>query len=55
LGVHGETRPPLEAVLQAAKRRWWNTQPLREAALVAAEAIAARIGLRISAAGEIVG
>jgi predicted Ser/Thr protein kinase len=55
LGLHADTRAPLEAVLQAAKRRWWNTQPLREAALVAAEAIAARIGLRISAAGEIVG
>ena len=55
LGANAKTREALEAVLQAAKRRWWNTQPLREAALAAAETIAARSGFRISAAGEVVG
>ncbi|MFO0546957.1 MAG: protein kinase [Polyangiaceae bacterium] len=55
LGQNANTREALEAVLQAVKRRWWNTQPLRESALVAAETIAARVGVRVSPAGEIVG
>jgi hypothetical protein len=44
----------LEAVLQACKRRWWNTEPLRHAATTAAEAIAQRLGRRISPAGEVI-
>ena len=55
LGANAQTREALDAVLQAAKRRWWNTQVLREAALGAAEAIASRLGLHISSAGEVVG
>ncbi len=54
LGVHAQHREALEAVLQAAKRRWWNTAPLREAALAAADAIAGRLGLRVSPNGEVV-
>jgi len=55
LGQHAQGRDALDAVLQASKRRWWNTQPLREAALLAADAIAGRLGLRISPAGDVVG
>ncbi|NUP06397.1 MAG: protein kinase [Polyangiaceae bacterium] len=55
LGQHAQNRDALEAVLQASRRRWWNTQPLRESALLAADAIANRLGLRISPAGEVVG
>ena len=54
LGLHAQAMPALEAVLAASKRRWWNTQPLRDAATVAAEAIAARLGRRISPSGEVV-
>ncbi len=54
LGQNSKTMEALDAVLQASKRRWWNTQPLRESALAAAEAIAARLGRRISAAGEVI-
>ncbi|MBL8744445.1 MAG: hypothetical protein JNK04_25230, partial [Myxococcales bacterium] len=54
LGQNAQGRDALEAVLQASKRRWWNTQPLREAALLAADAIAGRLGLRISPAGEVI-
>lgn len=55
LGQHAQGRDALDAVLQASKRRWWNTQPLREAALLAADSIAGRLGLRISPAGDVVG
>jgi len=55
LGQHAKSQEALEAVLQAVRKRWWNTQLLRDAALVAAEAIAARIGRRISPAGELIG
>ena len=54
LGQHGQNMTALEAVLAAAKRRWWNTPPLRDAATVAAEAIAARLGRRISPNGELI-
>ena len=54
LGQNAQNREALEAVLQASKRRWWNTQPLREAALLSADAIAGRLGLRISPAGEVI-
>ncbi len=53
LGQHASNMTALEAVLQASKRRWWNTQPLRDAAIVAAETIAAKLGKRISPAGDI--
>jgi hypothetical protein len=55
LGKNAKSNEALEAVLAASKRRWWNTQPLRDAAIVAAEAIAAKLGRRISAAGELIG
>lgn len=55
LGLHAQNREALDAVLQAARRRWWNTQPLRESALIAADSIANRLGLRISPAGDVVG
>jgi len=53
LGQSARSMEALEAVLQATKRRWWNTQVLRDAATVAAEAIAQRLGRRIGANGEI--
>jgi hypothetical protein len=54
LGQHAKSMEALDAVLQASKRRWWNTQPLRDAALVAAETIAQKLGRRISPAGEVI-
>ncbi len=54
LGQHARSMEALDAVLQASKRRWWNTQPLRDAALVAAETIAQKLGRRISPAGEVI-
>jgi predicted Ser/Thr protein kinase len=54
LGQHAQNMTALEAVLAASKRRWWNTQPLRDAATVAAEAIAAKLGRRISPNGEVI-
>ncbi|HTJ81027.1 MAG TPA: protein kinase [Polyangiaceae bacterium] len=54
LGQNARTMEALEAVLQACKRRWWNTEPLRHAATTAAEAIAQRLGRRISPAGEVI-
>ncbi|MBL9027611.1 MAG: serine/threonine protein kinase [Myxococcales bacterium] len=54
LGQNAKSMEALDAVLQASKRRWWNTQPLRDAALVAAEAIAQKLGRRISPAGEVI-
>jgi hypothetical protein len=53
LGQRSRSSDALQAVLGATKRRWWNTQLLREAAARAAEAIAARIGKRLSPAGEV--
>jgi serine/threonine protein kinase len=55
LGQHAKSSEALEAVLQAVRKRWWNTQPLRETAYAAAESIAARLGRRVSPAGEIIG
>jgi eukaryotic-like serine/threonine-protein kinase len=54
LGERSNSMEALEAVLAATKRRWWNTQPLRDAAQVAAEAIAQRLGRRISPSGEVI-
>jgi hypothetical protein len=53
LGREARTMAALEAVLSATKRRWWNSASLRDAATSAAEAIAARLGKRITAAGEV--
>jgi hypothetical protein len=52
LGQRARSNEALQAVLAATKRRWWNTQPLRDAAVRAAEAIGARMGKRVSAGGE---
>ena len=52
LGQRARSNEALQAVLAATKRRWWNTQPLRDAAARAAEAIGARTGKRVSAGGE---
>lgn len=53
LGERARSEDALAAVLSATKRRWWNSQALRDKALGAAEAIAARLGRRISASGEV--
>ncbi len=53
LGKNSKEMAALEAVLAASKRRWWNTQPLRDAATLAAEAIAGRLGRRISPNGDV--
>jgi hypothetical protein len=52
LGQRARSNEALQAVLAATKRRWWNTQLLRDAAARAAEAIGARMGKRVSAGGE---
>jgi eukaryotic-like serine/threonine-protein kinase len=43
LGEWGASEAALEAARQASRRRWWNTAPLREVAVQAAAAIAARV------------
>jgi hypothetical protein len=53
LGREAKSMAALEAVLAAAKRRWWNSATLRDAAGMAAENIAARLGKRITPSGEI--
>jgi hypothetical protein len=53
LGVHGSTMDALNALLGATKRRWWNSQTLRDQAQMAAESIAGRLGKKITAAGEL--
>jgi len=53
LGREARSMEALEAVLTAAKRRFWNSAPLRDAATSAAEAIASRLGKRITPGGEI--
>src|SRR6185436_567303 len=53
LGREGKSMEALEAVIGATRRRPWNSGQLRDAALLAAEAIAARLGKRITASGEI--
>jgi predicted Ser/Thr protein kinase len=53
LGREARSEEALTAVLEAAKRRWWNGPALREAALRAAERIAGRAGKRISPTGEV--
>jgi serine/threonine protein kinase len=53
LGREARSMEALAAVLTATKRRWWNSQPLRDKAMAAAEAIAARMGRRVTESGEI--
>jgi hypothetical protein len=43
----------LQAVVAAGKRRPWNSQTLRDKAMAAAEAIAARMGKRLTESGDI--
>ncbi len=54
LGHNSQSQEALDAVLGALKRRWWNSQLLRDAAAPAADAIAGRMGKRISPAGEVI-
>jgi serine/threonine protein kinase len=53
LGKDARSMEALAAALAATKRRWWNSQPLRDKATAAAEAIAARMGRRVSESGEV--
>jgi len=53
LGKDARSMEALQAALGAMKRRWWNSQPLRDRAQVAAEAFAARLGRRVSESGEL--
>ena len=53
LGREARSIEALEAVMNATKRRFWNSASLRDVAVAAAESIAARLGKRITAAGEI--
>jgi serine/threonine protein kinase len=53
LGKEARTIESLQAVLAASRRRLWNSATLRDVASSAAEAIALRLGKRISTSGEI--
>jgi hypothetical protein len=53
LGREASSQEALDAALAASKRRPWNSQPLRDVATAAAEAIAARLGKRILPTGEL--
>ncbi len=53
LGREAKSEEALAAVLEAAKRRWWNGPGLRETALLAAERIASRLGKSIAKAGDL--
>ena len=48
LGREASSQAALEAVENASKRRWWNSALLRDAATIAAEAIAAKLGQKAS-------
>lgn len=52
LGERARSAEALHAVQNAAKRRWWNTQLLRDAANRAAESISARLGKPTGTGGE---
>jgi serine/threonine protein kinase len=54
LGRDARSQEALDAVVAAAKRRPWNSQPLRDKALEAADAIAARLGKRLTATGDLI-
>ena len=53
LGKETRTMEALQAVVGAGKRRPWNGQALRDRATAAAEAIAARMGVRLSESGDV--
>jgi predicted Ser/Thr protein kinase len=53
LGRESRAVASLEAVCQAARKRWWNTPALREKAQAAAEALAARLGKKVGPGGEL--
>ncbi|MEO5729298.1 MAG: serine/threonine-protein kinase [Byssovorax sp.] len=53
LGRESRSTEALQSVLKEARRRWGNSPQLREKATAAAEAIAARLGRRITESGEI--
>ncbi|WP_437945205.1 protein kinase [Sorangium sp. So ce296] len=53
LGREARSQEALDAALAASKRRPWNSQALRDAASAAAEAIAGRLGKRISTVGDL--
>ncbi|KYG07273.1 hypothetical protein BE21_30260 [Sorangium cellulosum] len=53
LGREARSQEALDAALAASKRRPWNSQALRDAASAAVEAIAGRLGKRISTVGDL--
>jgi hypothetical protein len=54
LGKETRSMEALQAVIATTKRRPWNSQALRDASQVAAEAIAARMGKRVTESGDVV-
>ncbi len=53
LGKETRSMEAVQAVVGAGKRRPWNSQPLRDRALAAGEAIAAKLGKRLTESGEL--
>lgn len=54
LGKETRSMEALQAVIATTKRRPWNSQGLRDASQAAAEAIAARMGKRVTESGDVV-
>jgi serine/threonine protein kinase len=54
LGKETRTMEALQAVVAAGKRRPWNSEGLREKANAAAEAIAAKMGKKLTESGDVV-
>ena len=55
LSKHGRTPEALDALLNAARKRWWNSPALRERALLAAQTLAPRLGKKVGPGGELEG
>jgi serine/threonine protein kinase len=53
LGKETRSMEAVQAVIAAGKRRPWNSQGLRDRATAAAEAIAARMGKRLTESGDL--
>ncbi|APR85395.1 serine/threonine protein kinase [Minicystis rosea] len=53
LGRETRSMEALQAVIAAGKRRPWNSQGLRDKATASAEAIAARMGKRLTESGDV--
>ena len=53
LGKDTRSMEALQALVGATKRRPWNSQPLRDRSQAAAEAIAAKLGKRLTESGEL--